>query len=58
MKEFDVWSDDYGKLTATEAQGDFVLDGDAPYGYSTHVIRISATTSREAVKLAREQSKL
>ena len=51
--EFDVWSDAYGKLFATEVTSALVYDDDAPYGYIRHEIRIAATSKREAVKLAR-----
>jgi hypothetical protein len=55
--EFDVWSDAYGKLCATEVSSALVYDNDAPYGYIRHEIRIAATSKREAVKLARIEAK-
>lgn len=48
-KEFDVWTDDDGHMTATRAESQFVYDLDAPYGYSRHQIRVVATGRRSAM---------
>lgn len=51
--EYDVWSDAEGRIVATVANRTFVDDGDAPYGFSRHEIRVSATSRREAIALYR-----
>lgn len=56
MKEFDVWGNAGGDMTATLANARYVFDDDAPYGYDEHVLRCEAQTGREAVKKARFQS--
>ncbi|MBY7854314.1 hypothetical protein KW429_11460 [Vibrio fluvialis] len=57
--ERDVWSDDDGNLTATEATklASVVHDDDAPYGYCKHVWRVNAPTNRQAMKLYRQKLK-
>ncbi|CND62176.1 hypothetical protein DVQ33_22440 [Yersinia enterocolitica] len=52
--DFDVWSDAYGKLTATVSDKKHVDDTDAPYGYDRHQIRLAAVSRRDAMKQFRE----
>lgn len=55
MKEFDVWSDDRGRLTATEAAHPFPEDMHAPYSYTKHQWRVTAASGRAALREYRAQ---
>ena len=47
--EFDVWSNNKGNLFAKRASKRFVDDADAPYGFSRHEVRVTASNGREAL---------
>lgn len=49
IMEFDVWSNADGHLTATPAAREFVDDGDAPYSFSRHELRVDALNRRDAL---------
>ena len=48
--EFDIWTDFDGQVTAVLATRAFVDDADAPYGYHTHQVRVTANSKRAALK--------
>jgi hypothetical protein len=52
--EWDVWTDDDGRVTATIAIAAFVDDSDAPYSFCRHAIRIAATGKRDAMAAYRK----
>ncbi|MEI8659284.1 hypothetical protein [Vibrio sp. Hal054] len=57
--DIDVWANDDGQLTATQATvpASHVHDDQAPYGFTKHVWRVDAVNGRAAMKLYREQMK-
>jgi hypothetical protein len=57
VKYYDVWKDHYGRLKATLALKAIVDDGDAPYGYAYHEIRVAAQNGSDAINKARRAAK-
>lgn len=47
---FDIWGDDNGSIKALPASKVFVDNQDAPYGFSCHLLRVDASSKREAIK--------
>lgn len=55
--EFDVWGNGDGKVKAAPATKRFVDDGDAPYGFDRHLLRVSAVSARAAQAACRAAKK-
>lgn len=55
MQEYDVWSNDDGRLTTTVAEHAYVDDNDAPYLFSKHELRVSANSRQEALSKFRAE---
>jgi hypothetical protein len=51
--EFDVWGNGDGVIKATAATKTFVDDGDAPYGFDRHLLRVTAASARAAQAIYR-----
>ncbi|MCG7545409.1 hypothetical protein MHM93_14605 [Pseudoalteromonas sp. MM17-2] len=52
--EYDVWSDNDGRLKSEVARKLFVDDMDAPYPFQKHEIRVTAKNGNDAIKQFRK----